>query len=67
MNRKWNAFLRKLSIKSLNYAAVLSKISDFLSEPFSAAIKSADFNKHWSATEGLWNAGKINEVINERS
>ena len=67
MNRKWNAFLRKSSIKSLNYSAVLSKISDFLSESFSAAIKSADFNKHWSASDGLWNVGEMNEVINERN
>ena len=54
MNKKWDAFLRKSSIGALNYAMVLSKISDFLSEPFKAAMKQTDFNKHWSAAEGFW-------------
>ena len=54
MNKKWDAFLRKSSIGAFDYAIVLSKISDFLSEPFSSAIKQKDFNKHWSAAEGFW-------------
>lgn len=54
MNKKWIAFLRKSSIGALDYTIVLSKISDFLYEPFSAAIKQTDFNKHWSAAEGFW-------------
>ena len=54
MNKKWIAFLRKSSIEALDYAIVLSKIGDFLSLPFGAAIKSTDFDRHWYATEGFW-------------
>ena len=54
MNTKWKAFVKKSSVEVKDYPLILSKIKDFLSEPFAAAIKSADFNKQWISSEGIW-------------
>jgi hypothetical protein len=54
MNTKWKAFVKKSAVEVNDFSFILSKIKDFLAEPFAAAVKSADFNKHWISSEGIW-------------
>ena len=55
MTKKWNAFCRKLDMKTGDYKTVLTVIDNFLSEPYSAAINKCSFTGKWSASSGKWN------------
>lgn len=54
MQKKWKAFIRKIDTKTDDYSTVLKTINAFLTKPFIAAVKSNDFNKHWSAVNSQW-------------
>ena len=51
MQKKWNAFVRKIAAKTDNYGTVLRMIKEFLTEPFTAAILNDKFTKFWSAND----------------
>lgn len=43
MQKKWKAFCRKLDANTVDFDTVLRTISEFLGEPFAAAIRCMDF------------------------
>lgn len=54
MQKKWEAFVRKINVKTDNYGIVLKTIKAFLEKPFTAAIKNINFSKQWSANQNEW-------------
>lgn len=54
MQKKWNAFVRKIDAKTNNYSSVLKTIKIFLVQPFLSAIKKTEFAGKWSITDGNW-------------
>ena len=60
MQKKWNAFVRKIAAKTDNYGTVLRMIKEFLTEPFTAAILNGKFTKSWSANDNNWIHGGNN-------
>ena len=60
MQKKWNAFVRKIAAKTDNYGTVLRMIKEFLTEPFTAAILNDKFTKSWSANDNNWIHGGNN-------
>lgn len=54
MQKKWNAFVRKIDAKTDDYSTVLKTMKAFLAEPFVAAVKSEAFTEKWSAANGEW-------------
>ena len=60
MQKKWNAFVRKIAAKTDNYGTVLRMIKEFLTEPFTAAILNDKFTKFWSANDNNWTHGGDN-------
>lgn len=60
MQKKWNAFVRKIAAKTDNYGTVLRMIKEFLTEPFTAAILNDKFTKFWSANDNNWIHGGNN-------
>ena len=60
MQKKWNAFVRKIAAKTDNYGTVLRMIKEFLTEPFTAAILNDKFTKVWSANDKNWIHGGNN-------
>ena len=60
MQKKWNAFVRKIAAKTDNYGTVLRMIKEFLTEPFTAAIFNGKFTKSWSANDNNWIHGGNN-------
>ena len=54
MQKKWNAFVRKIDTKTDDYSTVLKTIKAFLSKPFTAAIENKAFSKRWSANQNEW-------------
>lgn len=54
MQKKWKAFCRKIDTKTDDFGTVLRKIKVFLTEPFTAAVKSNEFTEKWSAADGEW-------------
>lgn len=54
MQKKWKAFCRKIDTKTDDYSTVLKTIKAFLTEPFTAAVKSEAFTEKWSAANGGW-------------
>lgn len=60
MQKKWNAFVRKIDTKTDDYGTVLRMIKEFLTEPFTAAILNDKFTKSWSANDNNWIHGGNN-------
>lgn len=54
MQKKWKAFCRKIDTKTDDYGTVLRTIKEFLTKPFTAAIRDKEFTKKWSAANGEW-------------
>lgn len=54
MQKKWKAFVRKIDTKTDDYSTVLKTIKDFLTKPFTAAVKGKEFTEKWPATNGEW-------------
>ena len=54
MQKKWKAFCRKIDTKTDDFGTVLRTIKVFLTEPFTAAVKSNEFTEKWSAADGEW-------------
>ena len=54
MQKKWKAFCRKIDTKTDDYSTVLRTIKDFLTKPFTAAVKGTGFTEHWSVSAGKW-------------
>jgi predicted nucleotidyltransferase component of viral defense system len=63
MQKKWNAFCRKIDTKTDDYDTVLRTIKDFLTEPYTTAIFDNKFTKTWLVNKSSWTqGGKINEI-----
>ncbi len=60
MQKKWNAFVRKIDAKTDDYGTVLKMIKEFLTEPFTAAILNDKFTKSWSANNNWIHGGNNN-------
>lgn len=54
MQKKWNAFIRKVDTITDDYSTVLQTIKAFLTKPFTAAIQNTDFTDQWVAAEYHW-------------
>lgn len=54
MQKKWNAFTRKIDIKTDDFNTVLKMINVFLTKPFIAVVDKKEFAQNWSATKGKW-------------
>lgn len=54
MQKKWNAFCRKINIKTDDYGTVLITIRKFLTKPIVAAINNSYFDEQWTATTNTW-------------
>lgn len=54
MQKKWKAFCRKIDTETDDFGTVLRTIKVFLTEPFTAAVKSNEFTEKWSAADGEW-------------
>ncbi len=54
MQKKWNAFCRRIDTKTDDYGTVLNTIKTFLEKPFAAAINSVPYAEKWSAGDGNW-------------
>ncbi len=54
MQKKWKAFCRKIDTKTDDYGTVLRTIREFLTKPFTAAVKKAGSVIHWSAADNEW-------------
>ena len=54
MQKKWKAFVKKINTKTDAFEFVLRTIKEFLTAPFTAAIKDKMFDEQWSAAENSW-------------
>ena len=54
MQKKWNAFVRKINTKTDDYSTVLRTIQNFLEQPFMAAAENKRFTERWSAASSKW-------------
>ena len=54
MQKKWKVFAKKIDAKTNAFNVVLETIKEFLTEPFTEAIKNKEYTKQWSADEQLW-------------
>lgn len=54
MQKKWKAFCRKIDTQTDDFNTVLKIIEAFLTEPFTAAARSNNFTKKWSAANDEW-------------
>jgi len=54
MNKKWNAFLKRVKTTEAGFSDVLKNIEAFLKDVVVAAISGHEFKKSWSATNGCW-------------
>ena len=57
MQKKWNAFVRKIDTKTDDYSVVLKIIKAFLTKAFTAAVKGKEFTEKWFAAENQWKKG----------
>ncbi len=54
MQKKWNAFVRKIETKTDDFSKVIETINLFLAEPFKAAVGNNGFIAKWSAADSEW-------------
>ena len=54
MQKKWNAFCRKIDTDTEDYEIVLRKINSFLAKPFMAAVTDNDLTEHWISSVNEW-------------
>lgn len=54
MQSKWNTFIQKIDIKTVDFNTVLNSIKSFLTKPFIAAIESDKFDEQWYADKAVW-------------
>ena len=54
MQKKWQAFVRKIDTKTDDYGTVLKTIKAFLTEPFAATVEGKAFTSNWTALAGRW-------------
>ena len=54
MQKKWNAFVRKIETKTDDFSKVIETINTFLAEPFKAAVESTNFTAKWIASDNEW-------------
>lgn len=54
MQKKWNAFIKKINTKTDDFENVLKMIKKFLAEPFFAVIENMKFSKQWVAMGNKW-------------
>lgn len=54
MQKKWNAFVRKIDTKTDDYGTVLKTIKVFLTKPFIAAVEGNAFTDNWIALNYKW-------------
>ena len=55
MQKKWNAFCRKINTRTDDFDTVLRMIKAFLTGPYMAAVENKEFAESWSASNGKWN------------
>ena len=60
MQKKWNAFYRKINTRTDDFDTVLRMIKEFLAEPFATAIINGTFTNSWSANDNRWIYGGKN-------
>ena len=54
MQKKWKAFIKKISTKTDDFETVLKTIKVFLAEPFFAAVENKEFDNQWLSLENKW-------------
>lgn len=54
MQKKWEAFVRKIDTKTDDYSTVMKAIEVFLTKPFTAAVGGKEFTEKWFAANGEW-------------
>jgi len=72
MQKKWNAFCRKIDTDTEDYGTVLRKINNFLAKPFMAAVTDNDLTEHWISSVNEWrkkefHMAKIMEIIEKET
>ena len=55
MQKKWNAFCRKIDTKTDDFYTVLKTIDAFLYAPYEATVVEKSFSKKWSSANNEWN------------
>ena len=56
MQKKWEAFCRKIDTKTDSFNTVLKMIRKFLAKPYNAAVENKEFAESWSAPNEKWNS-----------
>lgn len=59
MQKKWNAFCRKIDRDTGDYGIVLRKINNFLAKPFMAAVTDNDLTEHWISPANEWRKKRV--------
>lgn len=54
MQKKWEAFVRKIDTKTDDYSTVLKTIKTFLTKPFMTTVNEEEFIEKWSAANSEW-------------
>lgn len=54
MQKKWKAFVKKINTETDDFKTVLLTIKNFLTEPYSVAVKGDKYSKLWSASTNEW-------------
>ena len=54
MQKKWEAFVRKINTKTDDYSTVLRTIQNFLEQPVTAAVENKRFTKRWFVANSEW-------------
>jgi len=58
MQKKWNAFTKKINTKTDDYSTVLTTIKAFLLAPFKSAKEGIEYTEKWSAVKQIWRKNK---------
>lgn len=54
MQKKWNAFTKKIDVEMDEFPIILQSINEFLYEPYTAVIRGQAFEKCWNANNRKW-------------
>lgn len=54
MQKKWEAFCRKIDTKADDFSTVLRTIQVFLTEPYKAAVENTGFHLMWLVRKQIW-------------